>query len=248
MLLNERSASQNSNASGNPFVLERNFRLNHVAERRLQLVFDGVGECGDRWPMIPPCSDTDTFGFRPDHTITVKEPATGVLHVRINDGAWRSVVAERIERDGRLTVQCNIDGVHQRYSAVIAASADDRYVQNVSVFDANGKTELHVRQPTYVALVNGGSEAGSASAASKVASPMPGVLDKLLVQPGDRVVAGQPVAVIIAMKMEHVLKAPRDGLVAEVCGAEGSSVAKGAAVVRLAEVEEAADEKAAARA
>lgn len=183
-----------------------------------------------------------------DHTITVKEPTSGELHVRINDGAWRTVAAKRIERDGRLTIQCNIDGVHQRFSAVIAASADDKYQQSVSVFDADGKTELLVRQPSYVALVNGGGEAGASTAASKVASPMPGVLDKLLVQPGDRVVAGQPVAVIIAMKMEHVLKAPRDGVVEEVCGAEGSSVAKGAAVVRLADVEEVAAEKAEARA
>lgn len=60
---------------------------------------------------------------------------------------------------------------------------------------------------------------------------MPGVLDKVLVQPGDRVLAGDPVAVIIAMKMEHVLKAPRDGIVESVAGEAGSNVAKGAAVV-----------------
>lgn len=60
---------------------------------------------------------------------------------------------------------------------------------------------------------------------------MPGILDKVLVKVGDQVKAGEPVAVIIAMKMEHVLKAPRDGVVKSVAGAAGSNVAKGAAVV-----------------
>ena len=42
---------------------------------------------------------------------------------------------------------------------------------------------------------------GSATAGGAVA-PMPGVVDKVIVKPGDHVKAGDPVAVIIAMKME----------------------------------------------
>lgn len=64
---------------------------------------------------------------------------------------------------------------------------------------------------------------------------MPGILDKVLVKPGDKVKVGEPVAVIIAMKMEHVLKAPRDGVVKSVAGVAGTNVAKGAAVVTFVE-------------
>lgn len=64
---------------------------------------------------------------------------------------------------------------------------------------------------------------------------MPGVLDKLLVRAGDVVKAGDPVAVIIAMKMEHVLKAHRNGTVKSVGGKPGNNMAKGVAVVTLEE-------------
>ena len=45
--------------------------------------------------------------------------------------------------------------------------------------------------------------AGAGGEASKGArSPMPGVVDKVFVKAGDTVAAGQPLLVIIAMKME----------------------------------------------
>lgn len=62
-------------------------------------------------------------------------------------------------------------------------------------------------------------------------APMPGVLDKVFVKPGDSVKAGTPLAVLIAMKMEHVLKAATDGVVKAVPNAEGSNVKKGAVLV-----------------
>lgn len=66
---------------------------------------------------------------------------------------------------------------------------------------------------------------------------MPGVCDKILVKVGDRVEAGQPVAVIIAMKMEYVLKAPKDGVVKSVSGKLGESVIKGEVIVAFEEDE-----------
>lgn len=67
-------------------------------------------------------------------------------------------------------------------------------------------------------------------------SPMPGVLDKVFVKPCDNVKVGDPLAVIIAMKMEHVLKAPRDGVVKSIGGKPGDNVAKGAAIVIFEEL------------
>jgi 3-methylcrotonyl-CoA carboxylase alpha subunit len=68
-----------------------------------------------------------------------------------------------------------------------------------------------------------------------VKSPMHGKLVALMVKPGDAVIRGQKVAVVEAMKMEHALAAPRDGVVAEVIGEVGAQVGEGARVVVLGE-------------
>ncbi len=57
-----------------------------------------------------------------------------------------------------------------------------------------------------------------------VLSPMPGLLVDVAVQPGQKVQAGERVAVIEAMKMENVLFAAADGVVAKVMATKGESL------------------------
>ncbi|MEN9886862.1 MAG: Acetyl-/propionyl-coenzyme carboxylase alpha chain [Pseudomonadota bacterium] len=57
-----------------------------------------------------------------------------------------------------------------------------------------------------------------------VLSPMPGLLVDVAVQPGQKVQAGERVAVIEAMKMENVLFAAADGVVAKVLANKGESL------------------------
>jgi propionyl-CoA carboxylase alpha chain len=57
-----------------------------------------------------------------------------------------------------------------------------------------------------------------------VLSPMPGLLVHVAVQPGQKVQAGERVAVIEAMKMENVLFATADGTVGKVLAAQGESL------------------------
>jgi propionyl-CoA carboxylase alpha chain len=57
-----------------------------------------------------------------------------------------------------------------------------------------------------------------------VLSPMPGLLVDVAVQPGQKVQAGERVAVIEAMKMENVLFAVADGVVGKVLAAKGESL------------------------
>ena len=56
-------------------------------------------------------------------------------------------------------------------------------------------------------------------------SPMPGLLTAIRVGEGERVEAGQPLAVVEAMKMENILRAPRAGTIARVRVNVGASVA-----------------------
>jgi len=56
-------------------------------------------------------------------------------------------------------------------------------------------------------------------------SPMPGLLVDVLVQPGQKVLAGEKLAVIEAMKMENAIFASQDGVVARVAAKKGESLA-----------------------
>ena len=78
-----------------------------------------------------------------------------------------------------------------------------------------------------------------AHAADKVAevgrltAPMPGKMVSFLAQVGDRVTRGQALAVMEAMKMEHTVNAPHDGVVEELLYAVGDQVAEGGELLRL---------------
>ncbi|KGJ17075.1 acetyl/propionyl/methylcrotonyl-CoA carboxylase subunit alpha [Paracoccus sanguinis] len=71
-------------------------------------------------------------------------------------------------------------------------------------------------------------------------SPMPGLVKAVFVATGQAVAAGDRLAILEAMKMEHTLTAARDGVVAEVLAAAGDQVEAGAPLIRLADEEAAA--------
>jgi biotin carboxyl carrier protein len=57
-----------------------------------------------------------------------------------------------------------------------------------------------------------------------VATPMPGRIVRILVKVGDEVKAGQGLVVVEAMKMENVMRSPKDGRVVELAVTEGQRV------------------------
>ncbi|SFJ29223.1 acetyl/propionyl/methylcrotonyl-CoA carboxylase subunit alpha [Jannaschia pohangensis] len=77
--------------------------------------------------------------------------------------------------------------------------------------------------------------AAAGAASGVVEAPMPGLVKSVFVIPGDTVAAGDRLAILEAMKMEHTLVAARDGVVAEVLVEGGQQVEAGAALVRLEE-------------
>src|SRR4029453_7398653 len=64
-------------------------------------------------------------------------------------------------------------------------------------------------------------------------APMPGLLTRLDVAVGDRVEAGQPVAVMEAMKMENILRAPKAAKVKATPAKAGDSLAVDQVIVEF---------------
>jgi len=87
------------------------------------------------------------------------------------------------------------------------------------------------------AFAFGTSESGAVDAGEggdgAVRSPMPGRIVAVQVEAGQSVDRGQPLVVLEAMKMEHVLTAPFDAVVAEVSAEAGGQVSEGAILARL---------------
>lgn len=154
-----------------------------------------------------------------EHQVEVKSKGVD-FEVRVDGGAWLNVKATRKPHENRFLLQTNINGHVSCFNTVIESGS-------IALYDDSGLTSAEVVQPKFVTADSAmeGANAGS------VIAPMPGVLDKVFVKPGDSVKAGTPLAVLIAMKMEHVLKAAMDGVVKAVPNAEGSNVQKGAVLI-----------------
>ncbi len=73
----------------------------------------------------------------------------------------------------------------------------------------------------------------AASEGGRLTAPMPGKVVSFFVKAGDPVRSGQALAVMEAMKMEHTIAAPADGVVAELLYAPGDQVGEGAELLRL---------------
>ena len=101
-----------------------------------------------------------------------------------------------------------------------------RQDEDMHVFGTDGAsviTELDM-------LSHAGEGAGEGG---RLTAPMPGKVVSFAVRAGDKVSKGQPLAVMEAMKMEHTIAAPVDGVVAELLYAPGDQVMDGAELLRL---------------
>jgi 3-methylcrotonyl-CoA carboxylase alpha subunit len=98
--------------------------------------------------------------------------------------------------------------------------------ETAHVFTPQGATRITALDP----LAHAGE---AAQEGGRLTAPMPGKVVSFAVKAGDKVKAGQPLAVMEAMKMEHTISAPKDGVVAELLYAPGDQVADGAELLKL---------------
>jgi 3-methylcrotonyl-CoA carboxylase alpha subunit len=98
--------------------------------------------------------------------------------------------------------------------------------ERVYVFTDSGRDEI--------TLIDIMAHVGEDTAAvGSLKSPMPGQVVAFKVAVGDTVKKGEPLAVIEAMKIEHTITAPTDGVVAELLFAAGDLVADGDELLRI---------------
>ncbi|MFD7591794.1 acetyl/propionyl/methylcrotonyl-CoA carboxylase subunit alpha [Kitasatospora sp. NPDC059812] len=98
---------------------------------------------------------------------------------------------------------------------------------------------LHAHDPV------GERAAGTAAHHGALTAPMPGTVTVVKTTTGETVRKGQPLLVLEAMKMEHVIAAPHDGVVAELRATAGATVAMEELLVVVAPAGDGADEQAA---
>ena len=154
-----------------------------------------------------------------------------------------------IERDGeRLEAIVTIDGTLsyrvQIGSETTQVRFHDRDAQGMVEINGHGKRADMMIHPGGVTIFMDSADhrfgfpdpiapTVEAAGGDTVMAPMPGAVKTVSAKVGQSVTVGDALLVMEAMKMEHTLSAPRDGVVAEIPFVEGDQVEDGAVMIVL---------------
>ena len=170
-------------------------------------------------------------------TGSMADPIEVPIRVELKDGIY-SVYIDEVDgvsrydivsnwRPGQICLNATINGTHK-----VTAQVERRGVRYILVLDG-AHYECMVLSPLGAELQRRMPVKLPPDTSKLVMSPMPGLLTKIAVKAGDTVTAGQKLASIEAMKMENTLSAMQDGVVAEICAAEGDSLAVDQLIIRF---------------
>jgi 3-methylcrotonyl-CoA carboxylase alpha subunit len=117
---------------------------------------------------------------------------------------------------------------------------DDAELAEVSGFADSERVVVFSEGQAYqFQLATRGTGASRGLHDGDIEAPMPGKVTAVEVSKGDKVVEGQRLLTLEAMKMEHALTAPFDGTVAELHAAPGAQVTEGTLLVKVSSPAEA---------
>ncbi|SKB07544.1 ATP-binding protein [Aeromicrobium choanae] len=119
-----------------------------------------------------------------------------------------------------VAVLLEVEGVTRRYRVTVAQD-------HVDVDGPDGSTSL-VAVPRFV-------DPADVVAEGSLLAPMPAAVTAVKVADGDRVAKGDPVVVLEAMKMQHTIAAPSDGVVSGLAVSVGQQVEAGAVLAVIEE-------------
>ncbi len=151
------------------------------------------------------------------------EPAKAEL-TYLHDGALRLAVGGE---EGLLVFSREGEAVTLTFGGQRLTARLYRRGETVHVFARQGATQITVVDM----LAHAGEAHGEAG---RLTAPMPGKVVSFAVKAGDKVSKGQALAVMEAMKMEHTIAAPADGVVQELLYAPGDQVTEGAELLKIA--------------
>ncbi len=139
--------------------------------------------------------------------------------------------------DGALRLEIEEGGGPLSFSPGAGGIALHHAGQRLTVQVERSGEVAHVYTPqgaSQITVLDALSHAGEVAAeGGRLTAPMPGKVVSFAVQAGESVSKGQVLAVMEAMKMEHTIAAPADGVVAELLYAPGDQVAEGAELLKL---------------
>ena len=164
------------------------------------------------------------------YQVTIAERVLRVHLRRDEHDAWIAQVDggdERLVQIGSVHGALHWLRVGNARSELLARTVDDGVELNLG----GGGCTAEVIDEARARLTSVAAGRGATHARRELKAPMPGLLVKLLTQPGDQVEAGQPLAVLQAMKMENELSLPRGGTVVSVHAEAGKTVEQGQVLV-----------------
>jgi len=188
--------------------------LDERAQSASQAWVDPWSSC-DGWRAYEPMARPFLLEFRGEPvTAQLRYLHDGALHLQVGEHSGALVFTQQ-----GADVDLQFSGERQRCTLV-------RRGETVHVFTPHGATQIVV--------VDQLAHAGDHQAeGGRLTAPMPGKVVSFSVRAGDKVAKGQALAVMEAMKMEHTIAAPTDGVVQELLYAPGDQVAEGAELLKL---------------
>ncbi|WP_265571566.1 acetyl-CoA carboxylase biotin carboxylase subunit [Sphingomicrobium nitratireducens] len=177
-------------------------------ETRMALI---DGQLGD--PVFPSMEQVVVLDGA--HYEVAVDPYDGGTLVAVDDGEPIDVIADYSPGQSLLVAEC--DG-RRRIVQVKAQGRGYRLVTRGAAHQAR------LYAPDVAALLAHMPEKVAPDLSRFLMAPMPGLLTKLQVAEGDKVEAGQPLAVVEAMKMENILRAEKSATVKAIPATEGESL------------------------
>jgi propionyl-CoA carboxylase alpha chain len=173
-------------------------------------------------PVIPSCERMVIVDGEP-HKVRIKPYEGGTLAV-LNGGDLIDVIGRWTPGQRLLTV--NIDGRPRTVQV-------RREGRAFMLTTRGAKHRVQVLPPHVAELSKHMIEKVPPDLSRLLLAPMPGLLTKLNVEVGDKVEPGQPVAVMEAMKMENILRAPKAATVKATPAKAGDSLAVDQVIVEF---------------
>ncbi|MBS1771923.1 MAG: acetyl-CoA carboxylase biotin carboxyl carrier protein subunit [Bacteroidetes bacterium] len=102
------------------------------------------------------------------------------------------------------------------------------------VLKINGQPyKIAIKEPIDLLLTSMGLDMAAMKKVEPVKAPMPGMILKVLVEPGQQINKGDGLLILEAMKMENILKASQSATVKSIKAIEKTAVEKGAVLIEL---------------